>query len=73
VNSMRLAAENHVKTIAFPSIGTGAYGFPIERAARIAVTTVAECLDSLSVIEKAIFVCFSRTDLEVYERELSLC
>ncbi|MGD0423745.1 MAG: O-acetyl-ADP-ribose deacetylase [Candidatus Bathyarchaeia archaeon] len=70
VNSMKLAAENHVKTIAFPSISTGAYGFPIERAARIAVTTVAEYLDSLRVIEKAIFVCFSKNDYNVYQLEL---
>jgi len=67
---MKLAAENHVKTIAFPSISTGAYGFPIERAARIAVTTVAEYLDSLRVIEKAIFVCFSKNDYNVYQLEL---
>jgi O-acetyl-ADP-ribose deacetylase (regulator of RNase III) len=71
MNSMRLAAENQVRTIAFPSISTGAYGFPIERAARIAVTTVAECLASLSVIEKAIFVCFSRDDYNVYRNELT--
>lgn len=70
VNSMKLAAENHVKTIAFPSISTGAYGFPIELAARIAVTTVAEYLDSLRVIEKAIFVCFSKNDYNVYQLEL---
>lgn len=67
---MRLAAENHVRTIAFPSISTGAYGFPIERAARIAVATVTERLDSLSVIEKVIFVCFSKNDYNVYRNEL---
>ncbi len=68
--SMRLAAENHVRTIAFPSISTGAYSFPIGRAARIAVATVTECLDSLSVIEKVIFVCFSKNDYNVYRNEL---
>ncbi len=41
-NSMKLAEENGVKTIAFPSIGTGAYGFPIDSAAPIAVGTVLE-------------------------------
>ena len=71
VTSMRLAAENHVRTIAFPSISTGAYSFPIERAARIAVATVTECLDSLSVIEKVIFVCFSKNDYNVYRNELA--
>jgi O-acetyl-ADP-ribose deacetylase (regulator of RNase III) len=66
---MRLAAEHQVRTIAFPSISTGAYGFPIRRAARIAVTTVAECLHSLS-IEKVVFVCFSKDDYDVYQLEL---
>jgi len=71
VNSMRLAAENHVRTIAFPSISTGAYSFPIGRAARIAVATVTERLDSLWVIEKVIFVCFSKNDYNVYRNELA--
>ena len=68
---MRLAAENQVRTIAFPSISTGAYGFPIKRAARIATTTVTERLDSLSIIEKVIFVCFSKDDYNVYQLELA--
>ena len=71
VNSLRLAAENQISTIAFPSISTGAYGFPIERAARIAVTTVADRLKSLSEIEKVTFVCFSRGDYNIYESELA--
>ncbi|MGA8857987.1 MAG: O-acetyl-ADP-ribose deacetylase, partial [Candidatus Bathyarchaeia archaeon] len=45
MNSMKLADENGVKTIAFPSIGTGAYGFPIERAAPIALRVVRENLE----------------------------
>lgn len=71
LNSLRLAAENQVTTIAFPSISTGAYGFPIERAARIAVTTVADRLKSLSEIQKVTFVCFSRDDYTIYESELA--
>jgi len=71
MNSMRLATENQVRTIAFPSISTGAYGFPIKRAARIAVTTVSEALESLSVIERVIFVCFSKDDYNVYQLELA--
>ena len=67
---MILAAENHVKTIAFPSISTGAYGFPIKRATRIALTTVTEHLHSLIEIEKVIFVCFSKDDYAVYEHQL---
>lgn len=71
VNCIRLAAENQVRTIAFPSISTGAYGFPIKRAARIAIRTVNECLNSLSVIEKVTFVCFSKDDYNVYKLELA--
>ena len=71
LNSMTLAAENRIRTIAFPSISTGAYGFPIKRAAGIAVATVAELLDSLSEIGELIFVCFSRNDYKVYEHELA--
>jgi len=70
-NTLRLAAENQVKSIAFPSISTGAYGFPIKRAAGIAVATVTDCLYSLRAIEKVMFVCFSKSDYNVYEFELA--
>jgi O-acetyl-ADP-ribose deacetylase (regulator of RNase III) len=61
--------ENGIKTIAFPSISTGAYRFPIERAARIAVDTTSECLMTMKEIEFVMFVSFSQTDYEVYARE----
>jgi O-acetyl-ADP-ribose deacetylase (regulator of RNase III) len=70
--SLKLAEENGVKTIAFPSISTGAYGFPIDRAARIAVETVLEGLERSKCIEKVIFVCFSQGDYEVYKKALGL-
>ena len=70
-NSLALAIEHDFSTIAFPGISTGIYGFPIESAASIAVST------SLSVVHGAcnpltevIFCCFSADDLEVYERTL---
>lgn len=69
-NSLKLAAQYGVRTLAFPSISTGAYRFPIERAAKIAVETVKDSLKRLKGIEKVIFVCFSRADLEVYQRSL---
>ena len=68
--SLKLAEENGVKTIAFPSISTGAYGFPIDRAAPIAVGTVLEGLKRRKCIEKVIFVCFSHGDYEVYKKVL---
>jgi O-acetyl-ADP-ribose deacetylase len=66
-NSMQLAYQKGVKTIAFPSISTGAYGFPIERAAKIALRTVSEQLQLLP-FEEVRFVLFSSNDLSVYQR-----
>lgn len=65
-NSLKLADENGLRTIAFPSISTGAYSFPIERASRIAVNTVREYLRTSKEIQKVVFVCFSKSDYEVY-------
>ncbi len=66
--SLKLASENGAKTIAFPSISTGAYRFPIESACEIALKTVLQCLETMSGIEKVIFVCFSKSDYEIYQR-----
>lgn len=65
-NSLRLAVENGLKTIAFPSISTGAYGFPIQKATPIALQTVKKILQDEPMIEQVIFVCFSAMDLDVY-------
>lgn len=57
--ALQLAADNRLASIAFPSISTGIYGFPADRAAKIAVTTVAEITgDGTSALEKVIFCCF---------------
>ncbi len=66
--SLEVAVENGIKTIAFPSISTGAYRFPIERAAKIAYKTVKEFLNSHNQIEKVIFVLFSDYDFNVYRK-----
>ncbi len=70
-NSLKLAAEHHCRTIAFPSISAGIYGYPIEQAAAIAITTVREMLADERGIEKVIFCCFSDRDLDVYRKVLS--
>jgi O-acetyl-ADP-ribose deacetylase (regulator of RNase III) len=57
-NSLKLAVENGIKTIAFPSISTGVYHFPLERATKIAVDEVKKFLDKNESIEKVVFVCF---------------
>ena len=65
--SLRLALEHGARSIAFPSISTGAYRYPIEQAARIAVQTVHEFLQTATSLRLVRFVCFSARDLAVYE------
>jgi O-acetyl-ADP-ribose deacetylase (regulator of RNase III) len=67
-NSLKLAVSKRLKTIAFPSISTGAYGYPIEEASRTALGTVKDFLEDEDKIDKLIFVLFTLHDLEVYER-----
>jgi len=68
--SLELAAANDIRTIAFPSISTGIYGYPIELAAEVAVSTVRTSVLELPCIHEVVFCCFSRSDLLVYERLL---
>ncbi|GJQ63865.1 MAG: macro domain-containing protein [Melioribacteraceae bacterium] len=70
-NSLKLAVENNVKTIAFPSISTGIYGYPKEAAAEIAVKTVNDFINKNDSIEKIIFCCFSKEDSDIYIKLLS--
>ncbi len=65
-NSLEVAKENGVRTVAFPSISTGAYRFPLERAARIAVATVKEILASDESIERVVFCCFAAEAAQTY-------
>ena len=68
---LALAKENRLSSIAFPAISTGAYRFPIERAARIAVGTVLETLPCTPSIGQVIFVCHGKEAAEIYRRILS--
>ncbi len=65
-NSLQLAVENGVRTIAFPAISCGVYGYPVQDAARIAVKTTAEFLESHPVIGKVFFVQFSEDNDKVF-------
>ena len=69
-NALHLAGEHNIRSIAFPSISTGVYGYPIEQAAAVAVQTVREVLPSTPSMELVRFVCFSAPDLAVYRRLL---
>ncbi len=66
-NSLAIANKQGFKTIAFPSISTGVYGYPFELAARVAVDTASEVIQKSSKLEDVIFCCFSPNDLAVYE------
>ena len=65
-NSLTLAEEHGVTSVAFPAISTGAYRFPLERATKIAIDETRSFLAQNSAIEKVLFVCFSKTDSETY-------
>ena len=69
-SSLRLAVDNGAKTVAFPSISTGVYGFPIELAAPIAIETVQDFIAEEPSLEEVRFVCFSSDDYVVYRQEL---
>ena len=67
-NSLKLAVAKGLKTTAFPSISTGAYGYPIEDAGQIALRTVKDFLKKEDKLERVIFVLFSENDFQVYLR-----
>ncbi len=69
-NSLKLAVEYDVKTIAFPNISTGIYGYPKQSAAEIAVKTVLEFLNVNESIDEVIFVCFDEENFQIYEQLL---
>jgi len=67
-NCLELAISKGLKTLAFPSISTGAYGYPIEKACVIALETVKEYLEKEDRLSEVTFVLFSRSDFEAYRR-----
>lgn len=69
--SMEIAAAKAVASLAFPSISTGIYGYPIDLAAQVAVASVRQALQQPSSVEEVVFCCFSAQDLAVYERLLA--
>ena len=69
-NALKLAEQHHIQTIAFPSISTGVYGFPVERACPIAVKEVQAFL-SKHLLGKVFFVCFDQKTYSIYLKNIS--
>ena len=70
-NCLRIASELNCKTVAFPSISTGVYRFPLNRAAEIAIRTIEEYLSTHAEIEQVSMICFDGTTLSAYQNALS--
>ena len=69
--SLEIAVNKGVKSIAFPNISTGVYGFPKNRAAKIAIDTVIEFITKKPEIEKVVFVCFDEENYQLYKNILN--
>jgi O-acetyl-ADP-ribose deacetylase (regulator of RNase III) len=69
--AIEVAAQNGIHTLAFPGISTGVYGYPVERAARVAVATVRATVQAYPAIREVIFCCHSAADLAVYRALLA--
>lgn len=69
-NSLILSTNYNIKTLAFPSISTGAYGYPLKEAAAVALQTIIDFLKINSIPEKVLMVCFSSETADVYNKEL---
>ena len=69
-NSLKLAVENNIKTMAFPAISTGIYNFPLQKAAIIAIKETTNFLKINTSIEKIIFVCYDNENFNIYKNEI---
>jgi O-acetyl-ADP-ribose deacetylase (regulator of RNase III) len=69
-NSLKLADENHLKSISFPAISTGIFGYPVQRCAEIMLATAIEHLKGKTGLEKVIFCLFDRDSYKVFENQL---
>ena len=70
-NSMALAEENGLRSIAFPAVSCGVYGYPIEDACRVAIDSACRFLEGSDILQQVVFILFSGSDRQVYERYLA--
>jgi len=68
--SLQLASNNNIKTIAFPSISTGVYGFPLERAVKIAINEIINFLKNNNNIKEVRIICFGNKAYDIYKKEI---
>jgi O-acetyl-ADP-ribose deacetylase (regulator of RNase III) len=71
-NSLKLAVQNDIRTIAFPNISTGIYGYPKGRAAEVATRAVTEFLKEDNAVEMIIFCCFDEENFKIYQSIIEL-
>lgn len=70
INSLKLMDENKLKTIAFPAISTGIFGYPVDRCAKIMISSAKEYLQGNTQIEEVTFCLYTNSDFEIFEKEL---
>jgi O-acetyl-ADP-ribose deacetylase (regulator of RNase III) len=70
-NALKLAEQHKTDSIAFPAISTGAFGYPVEKAAEVAIKTIIETVLDLQYIKRIRFVLYSDSDLDIHEKILS--
>ncbi|MFX1587264.1 MAG: macro domain-containing protein [Promethearchaeota archaeon] len=70
LNSLKLMDENNLQTIAFPAISTGIFGYPIDRCAKIMITTAKEYLEGDTQIKSVIFCLYTQSDFDIFEKVL---
>ena len=68
LNSLRLAKEHNIKTIAFPAISAGGFGYPMELAAQVAVPTILEFIEKDDHFEKIVFVLYDDENFNIYQK-----
>lgn len=71
INSLKIALDNHLETIAFPNISTGVYHFPKQRAAEIAIKAVTDFLHTTDQVKTVYFVCFDNENYAIYQQLLN--
>ncbi len=70
-NSLQLAEDNNCHTVAFPSISTGVYAFPVDQAAQIAINTIHDFLTDSQIVDEVTMVCFDPVTLTAYQQQLN--